>query len=451
MAWAQQLNALVVPPPPPSGNHPTAAGGAALYHPQHTAQWALPHGMLAQQPAPGSVAASIEAEASRRVAVVLHFLLSNGHITADTAVRTSLSLPLLRSLARPRVHAVTYVGSDTHPRACVPRFIRGCTTPRQLLALQYVTPLAHGMAAAPAPARVARPPKAPRRVAAPKSSRPVASPKPVPLAVAVPEPEEEPEPQPGDGRRSRRRKRSRLDDDVFVPLPLGPGPAPGATNDHGTGPKARLRWTGELKDAFDTAVQSLGGLVFAQPAQILAYMRAANNDVPPQVTCADGQTITLSLNHLKSFLQKKRLVAIQEGTLDPADIGSGRASHLVYRANGPGSRAGTGPLGGAAAATSEYDEDGDGNEGHVQQQQRAWGGAMSGGGHAAASKRAPSAVAAAAVQAALPLMMPPQARVPPSSAARLLALLAATDPPNKPAANGGADTGSKQPAVHAMA
>jgi hypothetical protein len=120
MAWAQQLNALVVPPPPPSGNHPTAAGGAALYHPQHTAQWALPHGMLAQQPAPGSVAASIEAEASRRVAVVLHFLLSNGHITADTAVRTSLSLPLLRSLARPRVHAVTYVGSDTYLHAVVP-------------------------------------------------------------------------------------------------------------------------------------------------------------------------------------------------------------------------------------------------------------------------------------------------------------------------------------------
>jgi hypothetical protein len=181
-------------------------------------------------------------------------------------------------------------------------------------------------------------------------------------------------------------------------------------------------------------------------------MRAANNDVPPQVTCVDGQTITLSLNHLKSFLQKKRLVAIQEGALDPADIGSGRASHLVYRANGPGSRGGTGPLGGTAAATSEYDEGGDGNEGHVQQQQqRAWGGAMSGGGHAAASKRAPSAAAAAAVQAALPLMMPPQARVPQSSAARLLALLAATDPPNKPAANGGADAGSKQPAVHAMA
>ena len=44
----------------------------------------------------------------------------------------------------------------------------------------------------------------------------------------------------------------------------------------------------------------------------------------PSARSPEGVVITLTLNHLKSFLQKKRLLAIQEGKLDPNDVGTSR-------------------------------------------------------------------------------------------------------------------------------
>ena len=228
----------------------------------------------------------------------------------------------------------------------------------------------------------------------------------------------------GEGKRPRRHKRARLDSAEFVTQHIGPGPVPGATNSAGTGPKGRLKWTSELKSAFDSAVESLGGLVHAQPAQILVTMRLANGGVPPSVTTADGQVIVLSLNHLKSFLQKKRLVAIHEGTLDPADIGAGRGITHVRRTSKNAARD-------AARKETEY-EDGEGEEeeeathlfgenGAGDGKHRARGG---GAGHKATNgAHAPGFGVAAAGAGKHGASRPI-----PDSAARLLALLAATGP-----------------------
>jgi SHAQKYF class myb-like DNA-binding protein len=287
---------------------------------------------------------------------------------------------------------------------------------------------------------VAPPPRAPERAVAPKPPTGPASraPRPAPAATQPPAArggnsprelypaavEDEREAGPaGEGRRPWRRKRARLDPSEFVTQHLGPGPAPGATSSDGTAPKGRLKWTNELKSAFDSAVESLGGLVHAQPAQILVTMRVSNGGVPPSLTTTDSQVIVLSLNHLKSYLQKKRLVAITNGTLDPADIGAGRGITHVRRTSKAGAQEA------ARVGEEETDALGDGEQGGAAHQlgENGGGGAElrrrgAAAGHTA-TNGAHGAGKASAHRASRPI---------PDSAARLLALLAATGPDDEP-------------------
>ena len=299
----------------------------------------------------------------------------------------------------------------------------------QLAALGQVAPPIrapdHGAAPKPRPPAPRAAPRAPAPPPQPPAGR-GATPAGLHQAAAADEREAGPA---GEGKRPRRHKRARLDPAEFVTQHIGPGPVPGATNSAGTGPKGRLKWTSELKSAFDSAVESLGGLVHAQPAQILVTMRLSNGGVPPSVTTTDGQVIVLSLNHLKSFLQKKRLVAIQEGTLDPADIGAGRGITHVRRTSKNAARdaarkemeggGGSGEDGEVGGAAHMLGENGAGGGEH-----RARGGAA---GHKATNgAHAPAfggPVAAAGKGGAHGASRPI-----PDSAARLLALLAATGP-----------------------
>ena len=65
-----------------------------------------------------------------------------------------------------------------------------------------------------------------------------------------------------------------------------------------------MRWTPELCASFDAAVDALGGLECAHPQQILQHMRTAvpRGGAPPDVT----------LSHLKSHLQKRRLMELSK-------------------------------------------------------------------------------------------------------------------------------------------
>ncbi len=62
--------------------------------------------------------------------------------------------------------------------------------------------------------------------------------------------------------------------------------------------KARLRWTAELHALFSAAVEAAGGLALASPNATLLQMRAR---VPA------GMALPLTVQHLKSHLQKCRL------------------------------------------------------------------------------------------------------------------------------------------------
>ena len=84
------------------------------------------------------------------------------------------------------------------------------------------------------------------------------------------------------------------------------------------GVKPRVRWTPILRAQFDTAVAQLGGLQLAQPAQILTLMRAAHPEAPavlPGVAPEDAPIVAsqMKLSHVKSHLQKCRLVASNPG------------------------------------------------------------------------------------------------------------------------------------------
>ena len=436
-----------VPPPPSSAlaallaqqNHLGGPGGSHPRRGDHTAHGG--HGVLdlsaarhlwagAYTAPPGAL--TPDAQVNQKVALVLHFLLSQGHITPDVAVRAPWRW------AHPGMCSTL----EALPRVWTPDTAR--ISP-QLRALHYVTPFSLEATQLAALGVVAPPPRAPEAAAAPKPRPPPAprAPRPpfpppqppasskAPYLAALDTPAEE-EPDAGaaggEGQRPRRRKRARLDPEEYVTQHVGPGPVPGATNSAGTGPRGRLKWTAELKAAFDEAVESLGGLVHAQPAQILVTMRLANGGAPPSVVSTDGNTIVLSLNHLKSFLQKKRLMAIQEGTLDPADIGAGRGANHVRRTAKLTPRSEDGGGGGDGGEEDEgegEDEDENGGAGGGFDPRHRGGAA----GHKATNWAHPhggppgaaggTAKAGNGRGAARPI---------PESAARLLALLAATGP-----------------------
>jgi len=88
--------------------------------------------------------------------------------------------------------------------------------------------------------------------------------------------------------------------------------------DAGDSLKTRVRWTPVLRGQFDAAVAQLGGLLQAQPAQILNLMRAAHPEGPvaePGAAVDDAPILAsqMKLSHVKSHLQKCRLSLIVPG------------------------------------------------------------------------------------------------------------------------------------------
>jgi SHAQKYF class myb-like DNA-binding protein len=120
--------------------------------------------------------------------------------------------------------------------------------------------------------------------------------------------------------RSQRLKRSRLADGPPAESVSAHGGAQAAEKSlPGLPYKERLRWTPELRGTFDAAVEALGGLAAAQPAQILNLLRGEPG----------GAGGTLTLAHLKSHLQKCRLQAAAPGSTAAGRVPGAEAPGLM--------------------------------------------------------------------------------------------------------------------------